>query len=164
LHNLYQTLNRLSHVQKIMLLDLATYLSNDILTKVDRASMSTSLETRMPFLDHRIVDFSFKLPINYKIKDSKTKIILRKVLNKYVPPSIYERPKSGFAVPIGLWLKTSLKDWAEDLINIRRMKEEGFLNSDEVHKIWNEHLENKKNHESLLWNILMFQSWIRKNC
>jgi asparagine synthase (glutamine-hydrolysing) len=164
LHNLYQTLNRLSHVQKIMLLDLVTYLSNDILTKVDRASMSIGLETRMPFLDHRIVDFSFKLPIDYKIKDSKTKIILRKVLNKYVPPSIYERSKSGFAVPISLWLKTSLKDWAEDLINIRRMKEEGFLNSDEVHKIWNEHLENKKNHESLLWNILMFQSWIRKNC
>jgi asparagine synthase (glutamine-hydrolysing) len=164
LQNLYLTLNRLSHVQKIMLLDLVTYLSNDILTKVDRASMSTGLETRMPFLDHRIVDFSFKLPIDYKIKDSKTKIILRKVLNKYVPPSIYERSKSGFAVPIGLWLKTSLKDWVEDLINIRRIKEEGFLNSDEVHKIWNEHLENKKNHESLLWNILMFQSWIRKNC
>jgi asparagine synthase (glutamine-hydrolysing) len=118
----------------------------------------------MPFLDHRIVDFSFKLPIDYKIKDSKTKIILRKVLNKYVPPSIYERPKSGFAVPIGLWLKTSLKDWAEDLINIKSMKKEGFLNSDEVHKIWKEHLANKKNHESLLWNILMFQSWIRKNC
>jgi asparagine synthase (glutamine-hydrolysing) len=163
LQHLFQTLSSLSHVQKIMILDLVTYLSDDILTKVDRASMSVGLETRMPFLDHRIVDFSFQLPLHYKIQNSNTKIILRKILNKYVPPAIYERPKSGFAAPIGLWLKTTLKDWAEDLLNANRMKEEGFLNYTEVHKIWNEHIQNKNNHESLLWNILMFQSWIRKN-
>jgi asparagine synthase (glutamine-hydrolysing) len=160
---LFETLNSLSSTEKIMILDLVTYLTDDILTKIDKASMSVSLETRMPFLDHRIVDFSFQLPIDYKIKNCKTKIILREVLNKYIPPSLYERPKSGFAVPIGLWLKTSLKDWAEDLINMSRMRDEGFLNYIAVHKIWNEHLQNKENHENLLWNILMFQSWIRKN-
>lgn len=163
LQHLFQTLHNLSHAQKIMILDVVTYLTDDILTKVDRASMSVSLETRMPFLDHRIVDFSFQLPLDFKIQNSKTKIILRKILNKYVPQSLYERPKSGFAVPIGLWLKTSLKDWAEDLINTNKMKEEDFLNYAEVHKIWDEHLQNKKNHESLLWNILMFQSWVRVN-
>ena len=120
-------------------IDVIQYLPNDILTKVDRTSMSESLEVRVPILDHRIAEFAWRLPREYLLRDGQGKWILRQVLYKYVPKNLIERPKMGFGVPIGKWLKNELREWAEALLDYKTMKRQGFLNADLVQKKWLEH-------------------------
>ena len=162
-YELFEQLKQLKPTEKIMIMDMITYLSNDILTKVDRASMSSSLETRMPYLDHRVIEFSFKLPLEFKIKNNKSKIFLKNLLSQYVPAKLFERPKSGFSMPIGDWLKTDLRNWSSELLDESNFKSYEFLDFAKAQSIWKEHLNGKKNHEKLLWNILIFQSWYRQN-
>lgn len=145
--------------ERMMFFDLVTYLPDDILTKVDRASMAVSLEARVPILDYRVVEFSKKLSLNFKIRNSETKWLLRNILYKYVPKELFELPKSGFGIPVGDWLRKELKDWVEDLLNEREIKKEGILNPVLIRKIWKEHLTGKGDWQYLLWDVLMFQAW-----
>lgn len=149
--------------EHMQLIDMITYLPDDILTKVDRASMAVSLEVRAPLLDYRLAEFSWRLPVRYKIFKQTGKWLLRKILYKYVPRKLLERPKMGFGVPIDSWLKDPLQDWVENLIDERRLKKEGFFNPAPIRKAWIEHISGKQNRSSQLWNILMFQAWLEKN-
>jgi asparagine synthase (glutamine-hydrolysing) len=148
---------------QMMYFDAATYLPDDILVKVDRAAMGVSLETRVPFLDHRVVEFAWRLPLALKIRNGCGKWILREVLYKYVPKQMIERPKSGFAVPIDSWLRGTLREWAEALLDETRLKREGYFNPMEIRQKWAEHLSGQLNWQYHLWDILMFQSWLESN-
>ena len=147
--------------QRMMFLDAMNYLPDDILVKVDRASMAVGLETRVPFLNHHLIEFAWRTPLSMKIKNGQGKWLLRQVLYKYVPKELIERPKMGFAVPIGTWLRGPLRDWAEDLLDENRLKSEGFLNSTLVRDKWKEHLTGKKNWHHHIWTVLMFQGWLQ---
>ena len=149
--------------QQMMFLDTMTYLPDDILVKVDRAAMANSLETRVPFLDHRVVEFASRLPMNMKIRDGETKWLLRQVLYQYVPKGLIERPKAGFGIPLAEWLRGPLKSWVESLIEEKRLAQEGYFNVDYIHNLWRAHLSGKRNCQTLLWNILMFQSWLAES-
>ena len=153
----------LDPIEQMMAYDLISYLPTDILTKIDRAAMSVSLETRVPFLDPEVIKFSTCLPIEFKIRNGVTKWALREVLYKYVPKDLIERPKMGFAVPLAEWLRGPLKDWAESLLDEKRLHEEGFFNVEFVRSKWLEHLNCDANWEHQLWNVLMFQSWLDDN-
>ena len=155
-------LGQFDNQQKMMIFDALTYLPDDILVKVDRASMANSLEIRAPFLDKRIVEYFLKIPQSLKLKDNRGKWILREILRKYVPNSIIERPKMGFGVPIDSWLRGQLRDWAETLLNETRLKNDGYFDHNHIKKVWNQHLSKKKNWQYHLWDILMFQSWLDK--
>ena len=146
----------------MMLLDLMTYLSGDILTKLDRASMSVSLEARVPFLDHNLIENSFKIPFKYKYRNGQTKWILRKILSKYIPINLIEKPKKGFGIPLEYWLKNYLKDWAEYLISEDRLNKEGLFKTNKIRSMWDDFLIGKNKCHHQLWNILMFQAWLDK--
>ena len=152
-------LNVLDDVQKMMFLDTITYLPDDILAKVDRAAMAVSLETRVPFLDHRVVEFAWSLPQKYKMNNGVSKLALREVLYNYVPKNMIERPKMGFGVPLGDWLRGPLKSWAEELISEDRIRKEGLLNYDLIKDKWDDHMSGKRNWAYHIWDVLMFQSW-----
>ena len=151
----------LSFAEEMMYWDTLTYLNGDILTKVDRASMAVSLEARAPLLDKRIYDYVWRLPLDVKIKGKTGKWLLRQVLNNHVPESLYDRPKQGFSVPIGDWLRGDLKDWAEDLLDEYELREQGFLNYMHIHELWDKHQKGRGNHADQLWTVLMFQAWYR---
>ncbi len=147
---------------RMMLLDSLTYLPDDILTKVDRAAMGVSLETRIPFLDYRVAELAWRLPLDTKINNGETKWPIRQVLYKYVPKVLIERPKAGFAIPVGQWIRGPLREWAADLLNEERIRREGYFNPELVQQLWQQHLSGKYDWTPRLWAILMFQAWLDK--
>lgn len=154
---------KLNPIEQMMAYDLMVYLPTDILAKVDRASMAVSLETRTPFLDPAVIEFSATLPLDYKIRNGITKWILREVLSRYVPKRLIERPKVGFGVPLAEWLRGPLRDWAENLLDPRQLHVDGYFNATFIRKKWHEHLTGKRNWSHQLWSVLMFQAWLLKN-
>ena len=160
---LKNNLNYLDYETLMMFIDSQSYLTDDILCKVDRASMSRSLETRVPFLDKNLVKLAWRIPTSMKIKNNDGKWILKQILNKYIPKEYFDRPKMGFGIPLGDWLRDELKDWAENLLVKKNLENEGYFNSDLVLKLWSEHQNKKRDWQSILWPILIFQSWKKEN-
>jgi asparagine synthase (glutamine-hydrolysing) len=152
--------NLADYREELMWIDAVSYLPGDILAKVDRAAMSVSLETRIPLLDHRVVEFAWRLPSSLKWQDGRGKWPLRALLDRYVPRPLIERPKRGFGVPINRWLREDLRDWAEDLLSTTRLREDGLLDAARVRSRWHEHLSGAADRRYYLWNVLMFQAWL----
>jgi asparagine synthase (glutamine-hydrolysing) len=147
---------------RMMYCDAISYLPDDILCKVDRASMAVSLETRVPFLDHRVAEIAARIPLSMKIRNGRGKHILRELLYRQAPRQLFERPKAGFAIPVGEWLRGPLKDWAEDLLEPRRIAEEGWFDASLVRRRWEAHLAGRRDSTPALWAILMFQAWYKQ--
>lgn len=142
-----------------MLCDLRHYLREDILTKVDRASMAVGLEVRVPILDHRVVEFSWTVPLDMKFRQGQSKWLLRQLLYRFVPRELIDRPKMGFTIPMDLWLRGPLREWAEDRLSTERLRREGFFNVAQIRKRWDEHLSGRRNWQHALWTVLFFQDW-----
>lgn len=159
----WQCISELSEhlgIEEVMMLtDLLQYLPDDILTKVDRASMAVSLEARVPLLDHRVVEFAWKLPLRLKVNEDGSKWVLREILYKYVPRRLTERPKMGFGVPIDRWLRGPLRGWAESLLSERALSEHGLFHVQHIRNKWKEHVSGDCNWQYLLWDIIVFQDW-----
>ncbi len=149
-----------SYVQRMMFFDQLTYLPDDILVKVDRASMSVGLEVRVPLLDHRLVEFAWRSPPSMIIKGGRGKWLLRQVLHRHVPPALVDRPKRGFSVPLSAWLRGPLREWAQELLCGKRLREDGYLDPQLIDQKWNEHLSGHRNWSRELWEVLMFQAWL----
>ena len=153
-------LRGLGTIERMMALDMLGYLPDDILAKVDRAAMAVSLETRVPYLDRDVVEFAWRLPLDLKIRGGETKWILRRLLYRHVPRELIERPKMGFGVPIGAWLRGPLRDWAESLLDERKLREGGYLRAEPIRQAWQDHLGGRIDQQYRLWGVLMFQSWL----
>jgi asparagine synthase (glutamine-hydrolysing) len=153
----------LGSMERMQGYDMLTYLPDDILTKVDRASMAVALEVRVPLLDHRLVEQSWHLPANAKLRGKKSKWLLRQILYRHVPPAMLERPKMGFGVPIDHWLRGPLKDWAADLLDPAKIRAQGYLREEPITRAWQEHLSGRRNHQYALWTVLMFQAWLARD-
>ncbi|MGH1480665.1 MAG: asparagine synthase (glutamine-hydrolyzing) [Geminicoccales bacterium] len=151
----------LDHLTRMQLEDLTGYLPDDILTKVDRATMAVALEARVPILDHRVAEFALRLPREHKIRNGEGKWLLKKVLARHVPSHLYDRPKKGFSVPLASWLRGPLRDWAEDLLDEKRLREDGYFHSKLIRDRWQQHLNDEWNWQTQLWQILVFQAWLR---
>jgi asparagine synthase (glutamine-hydrolysing) len=147
-------------IEKLMFLDLVTFLPDDIMVKVDRATMAVGLESRAPLLDHRLVEFCWRLPMHMKVRNGTSKHLLRQMLDRYVPRALVERPKKGFGAPIGIWLRGGLRDWADALLDRRRLVEEGFFHPDPIVHRWEEHRSGQRDWSSSLWDVLTFQAWL----
>ncbi len=147
-------------VRRMMYGDLLAYLPDDILVKVDRASMSASLEARVPLLDHRLVEFAAGLPVSWLSRHGESKRPLRRVLERFVPAALIDRPKQGFAIPLGAWLRGPLREWAEDLLNPARLRREGYLEAEPISRAWRDHVDGRRDGRRRLWDVLMFQAWL----
>jgi asparagine synthase (glutamine-hydrolysing) len=147
-------------IGRIIYRDMTDYLPGDVLVKLDRASMAASLEARCPFLDHRMIEFAWRVPTSLKVRGGQGKWLLRRVLQRYLPKKLFERPKQGFNVPIGAWLRGPLRDWARDLLDASRIRSDGLLDSDRVESCWREHLSGEVDRARELWAILMVQAWL----
>lgn len=149
--------------EQLMFYDMVEYLPDDILTKVDRASMAVSLEARVPLLDHEVVELAWRFPLSWKIRGGSSKWILRRVLARHLPPALFDRPKTGFGVPVGQWLRGPLKTWGSDLLDSRTLRIDGILDPVVVARTWEAHQTGRGHHEQQLWALLMFQSWWNAN-
>jgi asparagine synthase (glutamine-hydrolysing) len=148
--------------EDMMFWDFMTYLPGDILVKVDRAAMAVSLETRVPMLDHRVIEFAWALPLNMRVRNGSGKWLLKELLSRYVPRTLTDRPKTGFGIPIDSWLRGPLRAWAESLLDESRLRSEGFFCPDPIREKWQEHVTGRRNWAYLLWDVIMFQSWLEQ--
>jgi asparagine synthase (glutamine-hydrolysing) len=148
-----------TYIDELMLWDLMYYLPDDLMAKLDRASMAVSLETRAPFLHHEVVEFALRLPLKFKLQHGQAKYVLRKILYKYVPAALVDRPKTGFGVPIGQWLRKGLREWAEELLSERALRQSEIFDWPTVRRLWNAHLRGEKDCGFELWDIVCFQAW-----
>ena len=147
----------------MMINDTKSYLPGDILTKVDRASMFSSLETRIPFLNKNVFETAWKLENNNRFRGNEGKIILKKILSKYIPNKLFDRPKMGFGIPINKWLNNELRDWSENLLDTNKIKQQGFFDPNYIEMVWKKQKNSLEDNSYHLWTLLMFQDWLEKN-